>query len=240
MLTSGNCRRISSSRSARRAVITIGSPASANCNANARPIPLLAPVIRVNRSSMNKRYHNCHPRGINHWRIGPAVYFRKMIRVGMGYDVHRFATGRRLVLGGVHIDHDRGLDGHSDADVLIHAIADALLGALGEPDIGFHFPNDDPQWKDVSSLTFLEQIRDMLAERHACLSNLDSSLIAEEPRILPHLDAMKSAISSALAIEPGQVGIKATTNESMGFVGRGEGIAAMAVACLEFTAKYHA
>jgi 2-C-methyl-D-erythritol 2,4-cyclodiphosphate synthase len=158
-----------------------------------------------------------------------------MIRVGMGYDVHRFAENRKLYLGGVEIDHDRGLDGHSDADVLIHAIADAILGAIGEADIGFHFPNDDPQWKDIRSTVFLEKIREMLDHRGAMLSNIDASLVAEEPKILPHLDAMKSALASALGIETGQVGIKATTNETMGFVGRGEGIAAMAVACVQFS-----
>jgi 2-C-methyl-D-erythritol 2,4-cyclodiphosphate synthase len=153
----------------------------------------------------------------------------------MGYDVHRFAENRKLYLGGVEIDHDRGLDGHSDADVLIHAIADAILGAIGEADIGFHFPNDDPQWKDIRSTVFLEKIREMLDHRGAMLSNIDASLVAEEPKILPHLDAMKSALASALGIETGQVGIKATTNETMGFVGRGEGIAAMAVACVQFS-----
>jgi 2-C-methyl-D-erythritol 2,4-cyclodiphosphate synthase len=158
-----------------------------------------------------------------------------MIRVGMGYDVHRFAENRKLYLGGVEIDHDRGLDGHSDADVLIHAIADAILGAIGEADIGFHFPNDDPQWKDIRSTVFLEKIREMLDHRGAMLSNIDASLVAEEPKILPHLDTMKSALASALGIETGQVGIKATTNETMGFVGRGEGIAAMAVACVQFS-----
>ncbi len=158
-----------------------------------------------------------------------------MIRVGMGYDVHRFIANRKLYLGGIEIDHDCGLDGHSDADVLIHAIADAILGAIGEADIGYHFPNDDTQWKDVRSTVFLEKIRRMLDERHASLNNIDASLIAEEPKILPHLAAMKSALADALGIQPAQVGIKATTNETMGFVGRREGIAAMAVACVQFS-----
>lgn len=163
-----------------------------------------------------------------------------MIRVGMGYDVHRFIAGRKLYLGGIEIDHDRGLDGHSDADVLIHAIADAILGAIGEADIGYHFPNHDPQWKNVRSTVFLEKIRTMLDQRQASLTNIDASLIAEEPKILPHLAAMKSALADALGIEATQVGIKATTNETMGFVGRREGIAAMAVACVQYAPASHA
>lgn len=153
-------------------------------------------------------------------------------RIGMGYDVHRFAEGRDLYLGGVKIEHTRGLDGHSDADVLIHAMADALLGALGLPDIGVHFPNTDPRWKDIRSTVFLEQIRTMIDERGATLNNIDASLVAEEPKLNPHVPKMKEIIATALGITPGQVGIKATTNETMGFVGRGEGIAAMAVASL--------
>ncbi|MEO0453217.1 MAG: 2-C-methyl-D-erythritol 2,4-cyclodiphosphate synthase [Verrucomicrobiota bacterium] len=159
-----------------------------------------------------------------------------MIRVGMGYDVHQFAEGRKLFLGGVEIPHHRGLDGHSDADVLIHALADSILGALGSQDIGYHFPNNDPQWKDASSLVFLEQISVMIEKRKATISNVDTSLVAEEPKILPHLDRMKEAMAKALKIQTSQIGIKATTNETMGFVGRREGIAAMAVACLDIPA----
>ncbi len=153
-----------------------------------------------------------------------------MHRVGIGYDVHQLVEGRRLVLGGVEIPHTHGLDGHSDADVLIHAIADAILGAIGSGDIGFHFPNTDPRWKDAPSTVFLEHIRGLLADQNAELINVDSSLVAEAPKILPHLDAMKTNIAAALGIEPARVGIKATTNETMGFVGRREGMAAMAVA----------
>ncbi|MEM6884449.1 MAG: 2-C-methyl-D-erythritol 2,4-cyclodiphosphate synthase [Verrucomicrobiota bacterium] len=155
-----------------------------------------------------------------------------MFRVGIGYDVHQFAEGRKMILGGVHIPHDRGLSGHSDADVLIHAIADSLLGALGLPDIGHFYPNTDPQWKDVASTVFLEDIAKKVKESGREIANVDSSVVAEEPKILPHLPEMKKAIATALAITPEQVGIKATTNETMGFVGRREGVAAWATACL--------
>jgi len=155
-------------------------------------------------------------------------------RVGIGYDVHQLVEGRPLFLGGVEIEHDKGLDGHSDADALLHAIADAILGAIGEGDIGQHFPNNAPQWKNVRSTVFLQHIAKILSERAIKLENIDASLIAEAPKIGPHLNKMKAAISDALCITPGQVGIKATTNETMGFVGRGEGIAAMAVAAVSF------
>lgn len=150
--------------------------------------------------------------------------------IGIGYDVHRFKEGRPLVLGGVTIPHTHGLDGHSDADVLCHAIADAVLGALGQPDIGYFFPPGDPACKDISSLKILEKCRDLVAEAGVSLVNIDSTLIAEAPKVLPHRDAMRANIGAALGIPPERVGIKATTNETMGFVGRKEGIAAMAVA----------
>lgn len=150
--------------------------------------------------------------------------------IGIGYDVHRFKEGRPLVLGGVTIPHTHGLDGHSDADVLCHAIADAVLGALGQPDIGYFFPPGDPACKDISSLKILEKCRDLAAEAGVTLVNIDSTLIAEAPKVLPHRDAMRANIGTALGIPPERVGIKATTNETMGFVGRKEGIAAMAVA----------
>ncbi|MBX7206733.1 MAG: 2-C-methyl-D-erythritol 2,4-cyclodiphosphate synthase [Verrucomicrobiaceae bacterium] len=156
-----------------------------------------------------------------------------MTRTGIGYDVHPFEDGRPLVLGGVTIPHPRGLKGHSDADVLCHAIADAVLGALGEPDIGHFFPPGDPAIKGISSLKILEKCAALAAEKGARIGNIDASLIAEAPKVLPHASAMKAHISTALGITPGQVGLKATTNEKLGFVGRGEGIAAMAVACIE-------
>ncbi len=151
-------------------------------------------------------------------------------RIGCGYDVHRFAEGRPLILGGVEIPSDRGLDGHSDADVLCHAIADALLGAAGGPDIGHHFPNTDPSLAGISSLTLLERVREILRGRGFFIGNIDATLIAEAPKIAPHLDLMRERIGQALGLDPGAVGIKATTNERMGFVGRGEGIAALASA----------
>jgi 2-C-methyl-D-erythritol 2,4-cyclodiphosphate synthase len=155
-----------------------------------------------------------------------------MNRVGIGYDVHPLVEGRKLFLGGVELTHDKGLEGHSDADVLIHALADAVLGALGAGDIGHHFPNTDERWRGVSSLVFLEQIRGLLAERGAMLENVDASVIAEAPRIAPYLEKMKAKLATALGITPAQVNLKATTNEKLGFAGRGEGIAAMAVACV--------
>ena len=152
---------------------------------------------------------------------------------GIGYDVHRFAENRPLVLGGVTIAHTHGLDGHSDADVLCHAIADAVLGAMGLPDIGHYFPPGDPACKDICSLKILEKCRDLAAELGFRIINVDSTLVAEAPKILPHREAMRHNLGTALGIPPERVGIKATTNETMGFVGRHEGIAAMAVAQVE-------
>ncbi|MEO6053095.1 MAG: 2-C-methyl-D-erythritol 2,4-cyclodiphosphate synthase [Chthoniobacterales bacterium] len=156
-----------------------------------------------------------------------------MNAVGMGYDVHRFVAGRPLVLGGVTIEHPMGLDGHSDADVLCHAIADALLGAAGESDIGHHFPNTDPSIEGISSLEILRKVRALLVTKYADIQNVDATLIAEAPKIGPHVAKMKEHIAAALEIPENCVGIKATTNELMGFVGRGEGIAAMAVASVD-------
>jgi 2-C-methyl-D-erythritol 2,4-cyclodiphosphate synthase len=150
--------------------------------------------------------------------------------IGIGYDVHRFAENRPLILGGVEIPHSQGLDGHSDADVLCHAIADAVLGAMGKADIGHYFPPDDPACKGISSLKILAKCRELLEEENLLLVNIDSTLIAEVPKVLPHREAMQKNIGAALGIPPQRVGIKATTNETMGFVGRKEGIAAMAVA----------
>lgn len=153
--------------------------------------------------------------------------------IGIGYDVHQFAENRPLILGGVNIPHTHGLAGHSDADVLCHAIADAVLGAMGKPDIGHYFPPGEDFCKDMSSLKILEKCRELLAEENLKLINVDSTLIAEAPKVLPHREAMQRNIGTALGILPERVGIKATTNETMGFVGRKEGIAAMAVAQVE-------
>jgi len=149
-------------------------------------------------------------------------------RSGIGYDVHSFAEGRPLVLGGVTIPHDRGLAGHSDADVLSHAIADAILGAIGEPDIGYWFPPSDASIEGISSLKILEKAAERVAAAGGSIENIDSTLIAEEPRVMKHAPAMKEQIAAALGIVPADIGIKATTNEAMGFVGRREGIAALA------------
>jgi len=153
-------------------------------------------------------------------------------RSGIGYDVHQFAEGRPLVIGGITIAHDRGLAGHSDADVLSHAIADAVLGAIGEPDIGYWFPPTDESIEGISSLKILEKAAELVSEKGGHIENIDATLIAEEPKIMPHASAMKEEIAAALGIGSSDVGIKATTNETMGFVGRGEGIAALASASI--------
>src|SRR5687768_2052258 len=152
---------------------------------------------------------------------------------GIGYDVHRFAEGRPLILGGVEIPHTHGLDGHSDADVLAHAIADAVLGAIGERDIGFHFPNSDQSIRGMSSLEILRKAGALVAQRGSRVLNIDATLIAEAPRISPHVAAMRANLSAVLGLDPRRVGVKATTNEGMGFLGRGEGIAALAVGSVE-------
>jgi len=156
-----------------------------------------------------------------------------MFRSGIGYDVHRFSEGRKLILGGVEIPHTFGLEGHSDADVLSHAIADALLGAIGERDIGHHFPNTDESIRGISSLEILQRVGEILAEKNCQVVNVDATLIAEAPKIGPHLEAMRAKISTALGLEAARIGIKATTNEGLGALGRGEGMAALAVASVE-------
>ena len=163
----------------------------------------------------------------------PCPTLSVMNRVGIGYDVHQLKAGRPLILGGVVIEHDTGLDGHSDADVLMHAICDAVLGAIGEGDIGSFFPPSDPQWKNAPSKIFLEEAARQITKRNGQLINVDAMLIAEAPKITPHIPAMKENIAAALGIAADAVGVKATTNETMGFVGRGEGMAAHAVASVE-------
>jgi 2-C-methyl-D-erythritol 2,4-cyclodiphosphate synthase len=153
-----------------------------------------------------------------------------MVHVGIGYDVHQLVAGRKLILGGVTIPHMKGLDGHSDADALMHAICDAVLGALGEPDIGHFFPNTNPRWKDAPSKVFLEEAARQAKFRNARIVNIDATIIAQEPKMSPHMNEMKINIAAALGISLDRVGVKATTNEHLGFLGRGEGIAAMAVA----------
>ena len=156
-----------------------------------------------------------------------------MVHVGIGYDIHPLVSGRKLVLGGVHIAHAKGLEGHSDADVLMHAICDAVLGALGQEDIGHFFPNTDPRWKNSPSKVFLEEAARQIAFQEGRLINVDATILAEEPRIYPHVQAMKENIAAALNVNIRRIGLKATTNERLGSLGRGEGIAAMAVASID-------
>jgi len=146
--------------------------------------------------------------------------------------VHQFAEGRPLILGGVEVPHARGLSGHSDADVLSHAIADAILGAIGEPDIGYWFPPTDDSIEGISSLTILEKAAELVREKGGDIENIDSTLIAEAPKVMKHAPAMKEKIAEALGMDAADIGIKATTNETMGFVGREEGIAALASASI--------
>ena len=156
-----------------------------------------------------------------------------MVHVGIGYDVHALVQGRKLVLGGVEIPHIKGLEGHSDADVLMHAVCDAILGALGEADIGHFFPNSDPRWRGAPSRIFLHEAARLVAVRQGKLVNVDATIIAQAPKIFPHVAQMKLNLSEALDLAPQRIGIKATTNEGLGFVGREEGIAAMAVASVD-------
>ena len=156
-----------------------------------------------------------------------------MNHVGIGYDVHRLAEGRRLILGGVEIDHSKGLEGHSDADVLMHAICDAILGALGERDIGHFFPNTDPRWSGAHSKMFLKEAARQVEFKSGKIINVDSTVIAQVPKLSPHMQAMKENIAVALNINLSRLGVKATTNEMLGFLGREEGIAAMAVVSID-------
>lgn len=154
------------------------------------------------------------------------------IRIGNGYDVHRLVEGRRCIICGVDIPHDRGLLGHSDADVALHALADALLGAAAMRDIGYHFPDSDPQWKGADSRRLLRAVVAMLAEQGYAPSNADITIIAQEPRMLPHITAMQANVAADLGLAPDRVSVKATTTERLGFTGRAEGIAAQATALI--------
>jgi 2-C-methyl-D-erythritol 2,4-cyclodiphosphate synthase len=152
-----------------------------------------------------------------------------MFRVGSGFDVHRFSKGRKLILGGETIDFPLGLEGHSDADVVLHALCDALLGAAGLGDIGRHFPPGNPEYKDISSTVLLERVTNMLEDKGWRLENADLTLICEKPKIAPYSDKMRANIASAMDVEPAQISIKGTTTERLGFTGREEGIASMAI-----------
>jgi 2-C-methyl-D-erythritol 2,4-cyclodiphosphate synthase len=155
------------------------------------------------------------------------------MRIGIGYDIHRLVDGRKCVIGGVDIPYEKGLLGHSDADVLLHAICDALLGACGESDIGVHFPDNDVKFKDMSSLKLLKKVYDLLTTKGYKIINIDAVVIAEEPKLKKYIPEMKKNISEVLNILVEDIGIKATTNEKLGSIGRGEGIAAQAVAGIE-------
>ncbi len=157
---------------------------------------------------------------------------RRFPRVGIGYDAHRFAPGRRMVLGGVEIAHDQGLEGHSDADVLLHAIADAILGAAALGDIGTHFPPGEPEWRNADSGDLLRRTALLLREHGWLVVNIDATVIAEAPKVNPHADAMRRVIGACVGVADGAISVKATTNEGMGFVGREEGIAAIATAMI--------
>jgi len=155
------------------------------------------------------------------------------MRIGHGYDVHRLVEGRKLILGGVDIPWEKGLLGHSDADVLLHAISDAILGAIGEGDIGRHFPDTDPQFKGADSLKLLAHVMGLAERKGYRLGNLDATVVAQRPKLAPHIPAMRENIARVLAANTDQINVKATTTEELGFCGRGEGIAAHAVALME-------
>jgi 2-C-methyl-D-erythritol 2,4-cyclodiphosphate synthase len=165
--------------------------------------------------------------------LGSSFVIPVMIRCGIGYDAHRLVRGRKLILGGIQIPHDRGLEGHSDADVLSHAIADAILGALGEGDIGKHFPNTEESIRGISSMEILRHVATIAAEKNARVINVDATLLAEAPKISPRISEMRQTIAEALSVKAEAISIKATTNEGLGTIGRGEGMAALAVGSVE-------
>lgn len=160
------------------------------------------------------------------------------MRVGMGYDVHKLVENRKLILGGVEIPYEKGLLGHSDADVLLHAIMDALLGAAALGDIGKHFPDTDEQYKGISSICLLEHVAELLEEQGFLVENIDATIIAQRPKMRPYIDQMRANIADALHIEQNQVNVKATTEEGLGFTGNGEGISSQAVCLLEKMTNY--
>ena len=160
------------------------------------------------------------------------------MRVGLGYDVHKLVEGRDLIIGGVQIPYEKGLLGHSDADVLLHAIMDALLGAAALGDIGKHFPDTDSKYKGISSIKLLEYVREMIDDELYVVGNIDATIIAQRPKMAPYIEQMKKNVADALAIEVSQVNIKATTEEGLGFTGSGEGISAQAIASLETIVNY--
>lgn len=160
------------------------------------------------------------------------------MRIGQGYDVHKLVEGRKLILGGVEIPNEKGLLGHSDADVLLHAIMDALLGAAALGDIGKHFPDTDPAYKGISSIRLLEHVADLLEEHQFLIENIDATIIAQRPKMRPYIDTMRENIAKALKIEADQINVKATTEEGLGFTGSGEGISSQAICMLEKVMNY--
>ena len=179
--------------------------------------------------------------GTRHWPQRDSRYFLKKdnvcgkvvsMRIGMGYDVHRLVEGRDLIIGGVKIPYEKGLLGHSDADVLLHAIMDALLGAAALGDIGKHFPDTDPVYKGISSIKLLEKVGELLEENHVFIENIDATIIAQKPKMAPHIPQMRANMAKAMGINESQLNIKATTEEKLGFTGREEGIASQAICLL--------
>ena len=160
------------------------------------------------------------------------------MRVGMGYDVHKLTEGRKLIIGGVDIPYEKGLLGHSDADVLLHAISDSLLGAAALGDIGKHFPDSDPKYKGADSLKLLEQVGKMIDDERFIIQNIDATIVAQAPKMRPYIDEMRANIADALSIDIGQVNVKATTEEGLGFTGSGEGISAYSICMLENPADF--
>lgn len=155
------------------------------------------------------------------------------MRVGMGYDVHKLVEGRKLILGGVEIPYEKGLLGHSDADVMLHAVMDALLGAAALGDIGKHFPDTDPEFKGISSLLLLQKVGELLEEKGYIIENIDATIIAQRPKMAPHIPMMRKNMAQVLHIEEDQINVKATTEEGLGFTGSGEGISSQAICCLQ-------
>lgn len=156
-----------------------------------------------------------------------------MLRIGMGYDVHQLVEDRKLIIGGVEISHEKGLLGHSDADVLLHAIMDALIGSIGEGDIGKHFPDTDERYKGASSMKLLESVGELLKEKRASIHNIDATIIAQRPKMAPHIQVMRENIARVLNLQVGQVNIKATTEEKLGFTGAEQGISSQAIVLVD-------
>lgn len=188
-------------------------------------------LSRLGRIEEDRREKNIKENSIENYSRN-RMSKEESMRVGMGYDVHKLVEGRDLILGGVKISHTLGLLGHSDADVLLHAIMDALLGAAALGDIGKHFPDTDPQYKGISSIKLLEHVRDLLEEKGYVIENIDATIIAQKPKMRPHIEQMEKNIAEALRIDVSQINVKATTEEGLGFTGTEEGISSQAICAL--------